>query len=273
MKRRAGFTLIETMAVVLGLSLVMVTVFSIYGTVLRQATVSAEATEGPRRATALLDRMARDLSATVLVAKPDAVDPIDHPWVFLAESRLPSPGAEQLRFQTRSHRPRASEAHASDLIDVAWFLSPQEDEEGHQLLRWSSTQLPERLERDFPRRDADGVEVSARGVADFGIHWLAEDGSWVEEWDSSTLQRSSQTPIAAEIRVAFLSEDEDLPPISFQRRVNLALRPIDLEALLQGEDGAGALGPEEADSELEDEDEPPGEEPFPGPAPNPPGVP
>ena len=139
---------------------------------------------------------------------------------------------------------------------MVWFLSPADDGRGLELLRWASTQLPERLERQFPRRDAAGVEVWARGVADLGVRWLAEDGAWVEEWDSSTLQRSSQTPVAAEIRVAFLPADEDLPAIAYQRRVNLALRPIDLEAQLQTSDGALASDTEgDDDADLEDSEE------------------
>ena len=80
-RRLSGFTLIETLAVVIALALVMTTVFATYGAVQRQATFAAEATEAPRRATALLDRMAREIAGTVLVVKPESTDPLDHPWV------------------------------------------------------------------------------------------------------------------------------------------------------------------------------------------------
>ena len=241
-RRLSGFTLIETLAVVIALALVMTTVFATYGAVQRQATFAAEATEAPRRATALLDRMAREIAGTVLVVKPESTDPLDHPWVFLAESRQGSLGSDRVRFQTRSHRPRASEAHASDLLDVAWFLVASDDGASHELLRWSSPQLPERLERQFPRRDAAGVQVWARGIAELGVRWLSEDGDWVDEWDSSTVVRSSRVPVAAEITVAFLAADESLAPTPLTRRVNLPLRPVDLAVALGSADDAPGSG-------------------------------
>jgi type II secretory pathway component PulJ len=250
MKRTAGFTLIETLAVVVALALVMSAVFTTFATVQRQATVAAQTTEGPRRATALLDRMAHELASAALIVKPEATDPLDHPWLFFAESREDTAGADHLRFQTRSHRPRAEQRHVSDLLDVAWLISQNEEGEGFELHRWSSSQLPERLDRAFPRTDANGTQVWARGLASFGIRWLAEDGAWVDEWDSSTVLRSSQLPVAAEITVAFVAEQEEWEPIAFTRRVNLALRPLDLEAAL---DPSGGLPPQ-TEPELEDDD-------------------
>lgn len=261
--RRSGFTLIETLAVVIGLSLVLTAVFSTFSTVQQQATVAAQATEGPRRATAVLDRMARELASTVLVVKPDTTDPLDHPWLFLAESHGAFAGADRVRFQTRSHRPQASEGHASDLLDVAWFLAPADDGIGQELHYWSSPQLSPDRDQQFPRSDAAGVRVWARDIAEFGIRWLAEDGGWVAEWDSSTVLRSSQVPMAAEITIAFLGADEEQPVIPFTRRVNLALRPIDLEADLRTGEESEAPEADEAgdeDDELELEGLLPGEE-------------
>lgn len=255
MKRAAGFTLIETLAVVVALALVMSAVFSTFATVQRQATAAAQATAGPRRATALLDRMAAELASTILIVKPDATDPLDHPWLFLAESRQASPGADRLRFQTRSHRPRTEQGHVSDLLDVVWLTNENEDGDGFELVRWSSTQLPERLDRRFPRADDSRARVWAHDLAEFGIRWLAEDGGWVDEWDSSTLLRSSELPVAAEISLMFLPEQEDWEPVAFKRRVNLALRPLDLEAVLapQG-DSAETQSDPEADGDLDEVD-------------------
>ena len=251
-RRRHGFTMIETMAVVIGLALVLTAVIGAYQGIQSQALAAAAATDGPRRATALLDRMAHELEGTLLVKKPDALDPLDHPWLFLAESQSNPDGADRLRFQTRSHRPRSNAAHVSDLLDVAWFVTTSEDGQGQDLWRWSSSQLPERLERNFPRSDAPGSEAWAHDIARFGVRLLDAEGAWVEEWDSSTLVRSSELPVAAEISVTFDSLDERLPAETYSRRVNLVLGVLDLEA---------ALEPDEADFDddpgaAEDEDAP-----------------
>ena len=210
-RRNLGFTMIETMAVVIGLALVMTAVIGAYQAIQTQAFTASAATDGPRRATALLDRMAHEIESALLVKKPDTLDPLDHPWLFLAESQSNSDGADRVRFQTRSHRPRSNAAHASDLLDVAWFLTSAESGEGHDLWRWTSSQLPEQLDRRFPRTDADNTEAWARGIAQFGIRLLDAEGAWVDEWDSSTLVRSSQLPVAAEITVAFSSLDDRVP--------------------------------------------------------------
>lgn len=241
MTRRAGFTLLETLAVVVGLALVLTAVVGTYVAIQDQSAAAAEATAPPRRATALLDRMSREIAAATLIVKPPEVDPIDHPWVFLAERRLSDEGADRVRFQTRNGRPAAREGPRGDLVDVAYWLAPAADGAGFDLLRWSSSQLPERLERGFPRRDDDGVEVWARSLAGFGLRWLAEDGNWVEEWDSSTLARSSQLPLAAEIRIT-LPAGATGALERFSRRVLLALRPIDLAARLGGPEAPEAEG-------------------------------
>ena len=243
----AAFTLIETMAVVIGIALVFTTALGAYQGIQNQAFAAGAATEAPRRATALLDRMAREIEGTVLVKKPDEADPLDHPWVFLAESQTASNGADRVRFQTRSHRPRAEAAHVSDLLDVAWFTTPAEFGEGHDLWRWTSSRLPEQLERRFPRSDSEGSQPWARGIAELGIRLLDADGGWAEEWDSSTLVRSSQLPVAAEITVAFVNDDPEGPIEPYTRRVNFALGVIDLEA---------ALSPEEEEFDAVEEEEP-----------------
>jgi hypothetical protein len=44
--------------------------------------------------------VAQDLSNTVFLRKPEAVDPIAHPWIFLAESRGSELGADRVKFVT-----------------------------------------------------------------------------------------------------------------------------------------------------------------------------
>ena len=249
--RQAGFTLIEMLVVMLFTAVLMISAVGFYLQIARASTSAAEATGDVRRAVAAVDRVARDLEGATLVKKPDAVDPLAHPWLFLAEAGVGGTGAERLKFDSRNHVPRASALHESDLAVVAYFLAPDDSGDGFVLLRWTSPRLPPALNRDFPRADDPGVERFVDGVASFGVRLLGEEGEWADAWDSSTLAQSSQLPVAAEVSLALRpAEGDPRPPELFVRQVVMPQRPLDLEALLAGEDAAE--GEEDEDDEDRD---------------------
>jgi hypothetical protein len=240
-RRRLAFTLIEMLVVVLFTGLVLSFAANFYLDISVASRAALERTVEVRRATNVLDRVSRDLESAVLLKKPEAVDPLEHPWVFLAESSGRGSGADRLKFQARNHRPRAALGHESDLVVIAYWLAPSEHGDALELLRWTSPQLPESLDRSFPRRDDPGVEVLASHVGAFGVRLQDQAGSWVDGWDSSTLVHSSELPIAAEVSVALLPEEppadelEAELPVAYQRPVLFRLRPLDLEKTLEDE--------------------------------------
>lgn len=240
--RARGFTLLEMLMVVLFTGIVLTFAANFTIDLSRASTAALAESVDLRRATNVLDRVARDLEAATLVKKPDALDPIQHPWLFLAEGRG-SDGADRLRFQARNHRPRAGAGHESDLVEIAYWLAPAEDGEGFDLLRWTSARPPvPPLDRNFPRRDDPGVELLASRVAFFAVRLQDEDGAWQSAWDSWSPAQSSALPLTAEVRVALLpetpNEDDTQPqeePPLYLRPVVLALDPLDLEKVLSGE--------------------------------------
>lgn len=248
-----GFTLLEMLMVVLftGIVLTFAASFTID---LSNASHDALAESlDLRRATSVLDRVTRDLESATLVKKPDALDPLEHPWLFLAEGRG-SDGADRLRFQARNHRPRAGLGHESDLVEIAYWLVRAEDGESLDLLRWSSARPPvPPLARNFPRRDDPGVELLASRVAHFAVRLQDADGAWQSAWDSWSPAQSSELPIAAEVQLALLPEEPveedafDVPePELFTRPVVFALDPLDLEKAL----GVESEGEEEDEDDL-----------------------
>ena len=251
-RRSGGFTLIEILVVSLLTAIVLSFSVNFYLQLSRATQEAAALTEEGRRAVAILDRIARDLEGAFLVKKPEAVDPLAHPWVFLGESGVTG-GADRIKWQTRNHRPRADAANESDLAVVSYWAS-RADDDGLVLHRFSTPHLPEGLDRSFPTDNAAGVQAFARDVAEFGIRFLDEEGNWVDEWDSSTLARTGQLPRAAEIRVALVAPDEGSllgpePSQPFSRRVWLPLRPLDLEEALEGDGEGDEDGDEEEDAE------------------------
>ncbi len=259
---RRGFTLIEVLAVVLVTSLLLGATISFYLNLTRQAAHASEATREVRRAAALLDRIAGDLEHTLLVKKPAEEDALASPWLFVAESRFsqsgPQPASDQLKF-IRREIPRSSEGPASDLAMIAYTLERGEDGENFELRRWSTPELPESLDREFPRSDDPASLLIADDLSYFALRFLDEGGNWVDRWDSTQLVDSSELPLAVEIEVALApdaaaesgEEALDAEPAHYARQVELPLRPLDLEKLLE---------PEEAEEGLPDAEELAGDE-------------
>jgi type II secretion system protein J len=252
--QQGGFTLIEMLAVASFTALLMLFAVNFYIEISRASETAAEHTGETRRAIAILDRIARDLEGAVLVRKPDELDPLSHPWVFLAEDRGWGEGADHLKFATRGRIPRSTALQESDLEVVAYVLREAEDER-FELLRWASPRLPDELDRSFPESEEEGAARFAESLGSFGVRLLDAEGEWKSEWDSSTLIDASELPLAAEISLALLPEevaDQEEEPELYVRRVLLPVRPLDLAALLEG--AVGATGEEDDEESDEDED-------------------
>jgi len=239
---RTGFTLIEVLAVVLITSLLLAATITFYLNLTRQAAHASENVREVRRASALLDRIAVDLEHAMLVKKPAEQDALTSPWLFLAQSRFSStgaqPGSDQIKF-IRREIPRASEGPASDLAMVAYTLERSEDGPNFVLRRWSRPDLPESLEHDFPRSDDPASFVIADDLSHFALRFLDEGGEWHDRWDSTQVADSASLPLAVEIEVALAppespdreAEEVELRP--YTRMVELPLRPLDLEEMLK----------------------------------------
>lgn len=244
-RRARAFTLLEVIAVVLMLGMVFLVMGGVFSRI-AATTLDANQSEATRRGLLLLDRVARDLEGATLIEKPEGVDPLEHPWLFFAESRRGSDGADRLKFDSRSAR--VTGEHATDLAVIAYWVELG-DADDLRLVRWASPALPESLDRDFPRSDDAGAQVIASGLARFGVRFSDDEGALVTSWDSSTLERSGKLPIAAEITLALLDPTAPEGERVFAKRVLLPLRPFDLEKTLAGENAE-----EEDDEDEEDED-------------------
>ncbi|RIL00229.1 MAG: hypothetical protein DCC71_19015 [Proteobacteria bacterium] len=268
-RARAGFTLLEMLAVMFLISLLVVVAIDFYLDLSRASNAAAEQTRSVRRAVVLLDRVARDLEGAVLLVKPPDVDPLAHPWLFLAESEDPDAGADRIKFVRRGHAPASTQAAESDLEMVAWIAEPGlEGDVELRRARWA--QLPDGLDRSFP--SAEQSDLFAGGLASFGVRLQDESGGWTGRWDSSTLAGASELPIAAEIEVSFATGVDGEVDGPYVRRVLLPLRPLDLAAELaeaagqtlqegvRDEDGDGDIDEDDAEIAAERQAEEGGEE-------------
>ena len=245
-----GFTLIELMAVVLLTGIVLGAAADSYLDLSGASRVAVERSREAREAVGILDRMAHDLEGTVLVTKPEGAERLGHPWLFVAEADSEAEGAHRLKFVTRSHRPRATDASESDLAVVSFVADAGDD--GTLVLRRALVPgLPEELDRSFPRDERDGADILADGLARFGMRFLTEEGALEASFESIGIVHTDQLPLAVEIELAFAREDEEGARVEgplYVRQVKLPLRPLDLEAEL-------GTGEKEAAQEEEEKDD------------------
>jgi len=257
LRERKGFTLIEVMAVVALIGFVFFVALNFYTDLARASTRASDHTRGIRRASAILDRVARDIEGAMLLVRPPEMDPFAFPWIFLGETRLGGDASERLKFVTRNHNPTRTDAAETNLATVAYTVESRPDD-SIALYRWTSPHLPESLDKSFPREGDDGSFLLAEGLQTFGFNFLGEDGELRREWDSSTLLESNSLPMAVEIQLSMvadgISSDEEEPPV-YQRRVLIPVRPLDLAALADPSDPIFGTGEGKGSKEGDDEDD------------------
>jgi len=255
-----GFTLIEVRGAILLTSVVVAVAVGFYINLSNASTRAVEMMREQIRATAILDRITRDLSGAMLLAKPEDTDPLNHPWYFTSASRYAFGGADALKFISSSQRPKVSAYHVSDLAQVAYFTSQAQDGT-FTLHRWTAPSLPLSFDPEFPGPDAERSFVLAEGLYSVLFRFRSEEGEWVDEWDSTQLVRSGRLPTAVEVSLsiaegpvdpeAFIDEE---PPL-FSRRIVLHQRPLDLAQMIEEKRlaaeralaGGGVAGDEDGD--------------------------
>jgi prepilin-type N-terminal cleavage/methylation domain-containing protein len=234
-KGRGGFTLIEVLAVVLLTGIVVGVALDFYMDLSRASNRAAGVTRESRRTAAVLDRLALDFANAVYVHRPESLDPLAHPWIFLAESHGSGLGADRVKFVTRSHDPRRSAAPESDLAVVSYTLR-RGLEGGLELWRSETPGLPDGLDREFPAAGSPGEALFADGVGAFGLVFRDEQLQEQTSWDSSSMVDGSELPQVVEIQLAMTAPGEPAPleELTIQRRrVPLLVRPYDLQAMFE----------------------------------------
>jgi hypothetical protein len=260
-RRDLGFTLFEVLGVVLVTAVLLGATISFYVNLSRQASRATENTREVRRAAAIVDRIATDLEHTLLVQKPAEEDALSSPWLFVASGRYSEPGplrgSDQIKF-IRREVPRASAGPAADVAMVAYTLSRGEEGSHYALRRWSISELPQSLEAEFPRDDDPRSRIFADDITFFSLRFLDEAGQWHESWDSTQIAEASQLPAAVEINVAIAPReptdadpDDAVEPVPYARLVELPLRPIDLEELLNPKEEGTDVAQNDEDEEGE----------------------
>ena len=234
-RTRAGFTLIEVLAVVLMTGILMGVALDFYLDLSRASNRAADVTRETRRTAAVLDRMVRDLENSVFLHKPDALDPLFHPWVLLGDAGAPPLGPGRRKFVIRGHDSRRSAVPESDFAVVTYTLRAWRGR-GSRAVALGNPRLPEGLDRAVSPAGQPGDVLFAEGVAAFGVSFRDDNLQLKTSWDSSLMVEESELPTMVEIQLAMTKPGEQVAPeeLTIQHRwVRMPLRPIDLQAMFE----------------------------------------
>ncbi|MFQ5515641.1 MAG: type II secretion system protein J [Myxococcota bacterium] len=225
--RAAGFTLLE-MLIAIGITALVVTVAIQVYLGLLQAQERALGNEGRTRAAlVLLDRIASELSGTLLIVKPEDTDRLSHPYFFVGEDRvLGTADADAIRFVTLSPARPAAARGGAGVRMISYATEPRPGE-GFNLLR-AEEPLPDGLDT---RIRVDEGQVVAEQLALFSLRFRDEDtGDWRDYWNSTDIARLDLLPASVEVRVRMLEQDASGEPVAgaeHTRVVELRIRPIE----------------------------------------------
>ncbi len=221
------------MGVILLTLLITAGIHRIFAEMTFQSQRAVVRTQASRQATAILDRIARDLQEAFLIIKPPEVDPLNHPWIFFSEEDGDN---DRILFFTRNHQPRGANPREWDLTKVAYFLAP--DDEGIlSLWRWIIPGIPVEYLKDFPYIDEPGVSLVSQDVEELHFEFRNLTATeWTPGWDSSQFEFSGQLPLAVQIEIAMVDpyaltaeSDEEMP--RYSRVVQIQL-PAFSEAMI-----------------------------------------
>jgi type II secretory pathway component PulJ len=256
-RRSGGFTLIEILAASMLTAIVMGVAVSFQVSLGRATAAARETLRYKRHAVTLLDRIGRDLAGAYFIARPDNLDPLNHPWIFVA-SDLSGDGSftnksNAVKFVTRNYQPQGLEEHASDIAVMSYFLDKVEGEPGYQLLRWRKARMPQLYDPEYPSPDDPLCEVVGENIRSFQMSFIDMTGGEAMSWDSAEREGFDSIPLAVKIEIAMLDPnaetleddlefdsedyedlDSDIEPFSgereegvFSKTVILPVRPLD----------------------------------------------
>ena len=265
---RPGFTLIEVMAAIFLTAMVITFAVSFYIDLSNASQRALARTQENLKVASVVDRLNRDLSNATILVKADDEDPMSHPWFFVAESLNAFDGSDLIKFNARSNSPGDGAFHVSDLIQVSYQTSVEEDG-SLTLYRWTSPGTPMTYEPGFPSVDDERSHVVAEGLGSFALRFLDAEGEWHSSWDSTLAEKTAELPNAVKIHVTLWSEnlddewsDPQIEGEGYSKQVTLHQRPLDLNKMITERDaeateresanarraGTGAAGEEGSES-------------------------
>jgi type II secretion system protein J len=226
-RANAGFTLLEILVAVGIAALLITAAVRSYVDIANAQQRGIEQTARDRIAELALDRMERELVASVLVVKPKDTPIEEHPWLFVGVDAVrEARDADAMIFVTEAPAGAAGDPALEDARLVSYQIGPGELPEQLNLYR-REMPMPAGMNRELP--PTDGAPV-LEGIAQFSLSFRDNKaGGSAQAWDSTAGPQANRLPDAVELKLQVFSrtpEGEQLPGETFARLVPLVVRPI-----------------------------------------------
>jgi len=223
----AGFTLLE-IVIAIGLAVLLISFGSSAVIAFTQAERRRlEVFERDPLGDVVLDRMEREISATLLLERPDDVPVEDYPWIFFAESDEREGGqADTLRFVTEAPV-RIAGAPVGGAFRVVTYKA-QVGANGRLNLYRTEQALPTEGPVDPPIFEDP---ATLEDIARFDVALIDDEkGVRTDSWNSIELQKD-RLPERVELRLQLNSPKRDgegtrVPGRVFSRSIALPVRPL-----------------------------------------------
>ena len=241
MRSRSGFTLLEILVAIAMTSVIMLVAVQIFRQITQAQDHARPDRSRDQAALVFLDRIERELIGTTLRIKPDEIDRLSFPWLFVAEDRVfGSNDSDALRFVTQT--PARAPGQRDGGLRVVHYALAEAPENGERLdLYRFEERLPPNMQKEI--RVDDGSPV-LEDVYAFRLRFAADAG-WLDSWDSTAIALLDRLPDSVEVAIQLYEEDElgDWAPGPEQTRlIELPLSPFGPPELVAVEEGC-STGP------------------------------
>jgi general secretion pathway protein J len=239
-RRADGFTLLEIMIAIAVTALLVTVAVQSHIQIERAQERARLGLDRDRAAFVFLDRLSRELESALLVVKPQDRAREEHPYLFFGvDASDAGYEADGVRFVTGapSRAARASAPVGPRL--VSYGALPSDDPEAGLLLLREEQRIPAALEK---LTTWDRGQVVLEDMVEFRVRYRAQDGEWLDAWDSTAEATPDAMPLEIEVLLRLYEPGEAGEPREGRehlRVVQVRTAPIYPRGHAAGDEGGG----------------------------------
>ncbi len=209
-RRRAGFTLIEILVAVTITALLVAAAVRAFRDIHRFTARMGAGLHRQRAAGVFLDRLERELTSTMLFARPPGAGPDDHPWLFRGvDGYEGDTDTDAIKFITSAPARTAGSPSTVGLRMVTYGV--HSNEEGQLGLYRFEERLPRGESKQILLADSvpilDDIEAFSLSFHD------SESDHWLEGWDSTQIELLDRVPDKIQVSLGLWQKDANGEPV------------------------------------------------------------
>ncbi len=220
---RGCFSLMEIMVAVAILGMISTLIYGTFSQSLEIPQYLRNIQERYHKVRIAMDRMTTEISMAYLSKHVDPNSEESPRYIFRVKNEEPG---DRIDFTSLAHMKMYEDVDESDQCEIGYFMEPDaENTDTYNLMR-----------REQPRIDAEPgwggkKQVLAEDVLGFNVRmWDENEKNWVEEWDTTQIERFERMPPFVSIELTIMDENER--EITFYTKAQIMLRtPINFSSI------------------------------------------